>query len=69
MSATGGRSGREKQEKKTRMKPPREHVIAGIKSRGETIPDLKWEIKELVVAGNEVVVRGGSVGEAGRSAL
>ena len=37
---------------------PRERVIAGIKSRGETIPDLKWEIKELIVAGNEVIVRG-----------
>jgi predicted ester cyclase len=41
---------------------PRERVIAGIKSRGETIPDLKWEIKELVVAGNEVIVRGEASG-------
>jgi predicted ester cyclase len=37
---------------------PRERVIAGIKSHGETIPDLEWEIKELVVTGNEVIVRG-----------
>ena len=41
---------------------PRERVIAGIKSRGETIPDLKWEIKELIVAGNEVIVRGEASG-------
>jgi predicted ester cyclase len=41
---------------------PRERVIAGIRSRGETIPDLKWEIKELIVAGNEVIVRGEASG-------
>jgi predicted ester cyclase len=41
---------------------PRERVIAGIKSRGETIPDLKWEIKELIAAGNEVIVRGEASG-------
>jgi len=41
---------------------PRERVIAGIKGRGETIPDLKWEIKELIVAGNEVIVRGEASG-------
>ena len=41
---------------------PRERVIAGIKSRGETIPDLKWEIKELIVAGDEVIVRGEASG-------
>ena len=41
---------------------PRERVIAGIKSRGEAIPDLKWEIKELIVAGNEVIVRGEASG-------
>jgi predicted ester cyclase len=33
-----------------------------IKSRGETIPDLKWEIKELNVARNEVIVRGEASG-------
>src|SRR5262249_55003090 len=32
------------------------------KSRGEAIPDLKWEIKELIVAGNEVIVRGEASG-------
>jgi hypothetical protein len=41
---------------------PRERVIEGIKSRGGTIPDLKWEIKELIVAGNEVIVRGEASG-------
>jgi len=41
---------------------PRERVIAGIKSRGETIPDLKWEIKELIVARNNVIVRGEASG-------
>ncbi len=41
---------------------PRERVIAGIKSRVETIPDLKWEIKDLIVAGNEVIVRGEASG-------
>src|SRR5262245_55031295 len=41
---------------------PRDRVIAGIKSRGETIPDLNWEIKELIVAGNEVIVRGEASG-------
>jgi predicted ester cyclase len=41
---------------------PRDRVIAGIKSRGETIPDLKWEIKELLVTGNQVIVRGEASG-------
>jgi SnoaL-like polyketide cyclase len=41
---------------------PRERVIPGIKGRGATIPDLKWEIKELLVAGNQVIVRGESSG-------
>jgi predicted ester cyclase len=41
---------------------PRERVIAGIKSRGEAIPDLKWEIKELIVARNNVIVRGEASG-------
>jgi predicted ester cyclase len=37
---------------------PRERVIGGFKSRGETVPDLKWEIKEVLVSGNRVIVRG-----------
>jgi predicted ester cyclase len=37
---------------------PRERVIGGFKSRGETVPDLKWEIKEVLVSGNRIIVRG-----------
>jgi predicted ester cyclase len=37
-------------------------VIARFKSTPESVPDLKWEIKELVVAGNRVVVRGEATG-------
>jgi predicted ester cyclase len=37
---------------------PREKVIAGFKAYGADIPDLKWEIKEVMVAGNRVIVRG-----------
>lgn len=37
---------------------PRDKVIGGFKARGETIPDLKWEIKEVLVSGNRVIVRG-----------
>jgi ketosteroid isomerase-like protein len=37
---------------------PRDKVIGGFKSRGAAIPDLKWEIKEILVSGNRVIVRG-----------
>jgi len=37
---------------------PRDTVIAGFKSRGATLPDLKWEIKEVLVAGDRIVIRG-----------
>src|SRR4030088_2900701 len=37
---------------------PREKVIGGFKSRGTILPDLKWEIKEVLVAGDRIVVRG-----------
>ena len=37
---------------------PREKVIGGFKSRGAAIPDLKWEIKEIIVSGDRIVVRG-----------
>src|ERR1700680_2924613 len=40
----------------------RDQVIARFKSTAESVPDLKWEIKELVVAGNRVVVRGEATG-------
>jgi predicted ester cyclase len=33
-------------------------VIGGFKSRGAILPDLKWEIKEVLVAGDRIIVRG-----------
>lgn len=40
----------------------RDEVIAGIGSRLKTIPDLKWEIKEVLVSGDRVIVRGEATG-------
>ncbi len=40
----------------------REEVIAGIGSRLKAIPDLKWEIKEVLVSGNRAIVRGEATG-------
>ena len=40
----------------------REEVIAGIVPRLKAIPDLKWEIKEVLVSGNRVTVRGEATG-------
>jgi predicted ester cyclase len=40
----------------------RDEVIAGIGQRLKSIPDLKWEIKQILVAGNEVTVRGEATG-------
>jgi hypothetical protein len=40
----------------------REEVIAGIGPRLKAIPDLKWEIKEVLVSGNRVTVRGEATG-------
>src|SRR5260370_29354226 len=40
---------------------PPEKVIGGFKSRGAILPDLKWEIKEVLVAGDLILVpRAGS---------
>ena len=36
--------------------------MAGVGQRLKTIPDLKWEIKEVLVAGNRVIVRGEATG-------
>ena len=36
----------------------RDEVIAGIGQRLKSVPDLKWEIKEVLVAGNQVTGRG-----------
>ena len=40
----------------------REQVIAAIAGRHKLIPDLKWEIKEVLVSGDRVVVRGEASG-------
>src|SRR3954447_2676113 len=40
----------------------REQVIAAIAGRHKGIPDLKWEIKEVLVSGNRVTVRGEATG-------
>jgi predicted ester cyclase len=40
----------------------RDEVIAGIGQRLKSVPDLKWEIKEVLVSGSEVTVRGEATG-------
>ena len=40
----------------------REQVGAGIAGLQKAVPNLKWEIKELLVAGDRVVVRGEASG-------
>jgi SnoaL-like polyketide cyclase len=40
----------------------RDEVIAGIGQRLKSVPDLKWEIKEILVSGNRVTVRGEATG-------
>ena len=40
----------------------RDEVIAGIGQRLKSVPDLKWEIKDVLVAGNQVTVRGEATG-------
>jgi predicted ester cyclase len=40
----------------------RDEVIAGIGQRLKSVPDLKWEIKDVLVAGNQVTVRGEASG-------
>jgi predicted ester cyclase len=40
----------------------RDEVIAGTGQRLKSVPDLKWEIKEILVAGNQVTVRGEATG-------
>lgn len=41
---------------------PRDKVASAIAGFSKAIPDLKWEIKELLVSGNRVVVRGEASG-------
>jgi predicted ester cyclase len=40
----------------------RDDVIAAIAARRRDIPDLKWEIKEMLVSGDRVIVRGEASG-------
>jgi len=40
----------------------RDEVMAGIGQRLKAIPDLKWEIKEVLISGNHVTVRGEATG-------
>jgi len=40
----------------------REQVIAAIAGRHGAVPDLRWEIKEVLVSGQRVVVRGEASG-------
>jgi predicted ester cyclase len=40
----------------------RDEVIAGIAQRLKSIPDLKWEIRDVQVSGNQVTVRGEATG-------
>ena len=41
---------------------PREKFIGGFKGRGEALPDVKWEIKEVLIAGDRIIVRGEASG-------
>jgi steroid delta-isomerase-like uncharacterized protein len=40
----------------------RAEVLAAIAQRLKAIPDLKWEVKEVLVAGDRVIVRGEATG-------
>jgi predicted ester cyclase len=40
----------------------RDQVIAAIVGRGKAVPDLKWRIVDLLVSGNQVIVRGEATG-------
>jgi ketosteroid isomerase-like protein len=41
---------------------PRDKTAAAIAGFGKAIPDLKWEIKEILVSGDRIVVRGEASG-------
>jgi predicted ester cyclase len=40
----------------------RDEVVAGIGARLKSVPDLKWQIKDVLVSGNQVTVRGEATG-------
>jgi predicted ester cyclase len=41
---------------------PRDKVISGIVGLHKAIPDLKWVIKDILVSGDKVIVRGEATG-------
>jgi predicted ester cyclase len=40
----------------------RDEVIAGVAQRLKSVPDLRWEIKDVLVSANQVTVRGQATG-------
>ena len=40
----------------------RDEVIAGVGARQKSVPDLTWEIKDVLVSGNQAIVRGEATG-------
>jgi predicted ester cyclase len=40
----------------------RDEVIAGVAQRLKSVPDLRWEIKDVMVSANQVAVRGEATG-------
>jgi predicted ester cyclase len=40
----------------------RDEVIAGIAARQKSVPDLQWQIKDVLVSGDQVTVRGEATG-------
>jgi predicted ester cyclase len=40
----------------------REEVIAGVSARLKSVPDLTWQIKDVLVSGHQVIVRGEATG-------
>jgi SnoaL-like polyketide cyclase len=40
----------------------RDEVIAGVGARLKSVPDLKWQIKDVLVSGSQVIVRGEASG-------
>jgi ketosteroid isomerase-like protein len=41
---------------------PRDQVAAAIAGLHKAVPDIKWEIKEVLVSGDRVIVRGEATG-------
>ncbi|MCV3205596.1 ester cyclase [Mesorhizobium sp. YC-39] len=40
----------------------RDTAIAGFKALGEIVPDLQWAVRDILVAGDQIVVRGEATG-------